>query len=508
MSYRKYIEVQPERAIQGNFSSGQFSFKWDLGAETSWCPCKSFVRFRATLSRGNANRDQLTPADGVAPNYYFCDTLFQQVCQKINGKTVGYVNDYVAQCAALKHRMYKSMNAKEALMSTLNYAAIDHGTRQQAILAQGRVADVQESYLGAEGLGFDVGTNQLAIANTGILTVTQNGGAALPDLRSIFAPGDIIRINNANCNFFDYQVEEVLTAATMQLSLSSGNVLAAVGAQNITAEVTRIRKTTLTQRSKNFEALWRPAIGFWSIDELLPGGAQYQLLLTPHSDSLVQRYGVEALGGKLPGDDLTTYKLEITDVQMYLYCEVGKKAGSSSHSFEEVACSSQSITSSSLTSKEFDVRESNTGVTIAFQDADAGNRTDFSRTKFRVRDNWEKSLLQYYIQKDGIQLPDPIPALGNELGKPFITQRYYENMAYSDTEDLEKVETLEQYLEAGLYFHHEYAAGLHRTSNIHVYTQFQTALPAPLPQILMFDHHITSLKINANAGKVSSVDFS
>lgn len=98
----RYKQITSERELSNSFSGGEILFKYDMPSSTQINLSKSFFRMRCKLSR--ADGTQLTTDDDIAANYLLAYNLFNQMYHCINGKQVGELRSYVAQCGALLHR--------------------------------------------------------------------------------------------------------------------------------------------------------------------------------------------------------------------------------------------------------------------------------------------------------------------------------------------------------------------------------------------------------------------
>ena len=118
----------------------------------------------------------------------------------------------------------------------------------------------------------------------------------------------------------------------------------------------------------------------------------FKLELTPHTNGKYQKYAIESINGdKTPDID---YGLEIIDLQLYLMKGRVSSSISKSESYEytEIRCQAQTITNNSLLNKAFVVNENAHTFTIAYQQGNAGDNTDFPKTKFIIEDGYEKNI--------------------------------------------------------------------------------------------------------------------
>lgn len=515
MDYKCFREIQPERAIQGNFASGQLNFKFNVDGKNAWNPSKSYIKIKMEIKKGDDSR--LESEFGVGLNMFVCDNLFQQIGMRINGKCVSRWNDYIAQCSSIKHRLTKDLNERESMLSTTNYAQIDLDDRINDICRDGFTQKISHRYVGLNELGFEPAVNQysLAIANNR-LSIVANGGDDIPDLNTIFVIGDYIRfLNNAGGT----QYERIIAIGANTVDFEAGSITAnkvndTLG--NGLVAFRTIRQTedsSKSQRAEDIELLWKPPIGFFDINDEICG--DFHLELTPHAEGIWQKYAIESINDIAPGNTALTFKIEIKSIQMYLYTHVSPSSisGQKSYTYTDIICNSQNLTTSSLTSKVFNINPRNHSLTLCFQESSVGDDTRYSRSKFKIQNDEELNLVRYYIQMDGITIPDPIPSLAKlestsslTSGINNMTQRFYENYMYTDFREHNlKYPTLRDWFDAGIFFHHPWGTGYKKSGQCLVYTNFSQPFTTN-PQILLFDHYYKTLSINIANGDVSSVN--
>ena len=506
MEYKYYREIQPERALQGNFASGQINYKFKMDERSRWDPSRSYIKIKMKIRKGDDSR--VDKAFGLAPNMYCADNLFQQLDMRLNGVIVSEWNDYVAQCASLKNRLFKDLNERESQLSSINYAQIDIEDRINEIASDGFKYRKYASKDAASVIGFDVATpNQFAISVANVLTFTANGGAGIPNTDTIFKLGDIIQYPGNNAAPIQAEVIIVNAGPTMTIR-SSSNTQIVLGATDLAdATFFRIRDKEDSQQADDIEIIWKPPLGFFDIQDELCG--DYKLELTPHAEGVWQKYAVESITNRAVGTTATTFKIDITEMNMYIWTCVYASpiSGEKSYTYTDIKCSSQNLTTNSLSSKIFNVHTKNHSLTLAYQEAGAGDDIRFSRSKFKIANEEELNMVRYYIQKDGITLPDPIPRLQKDSvgGVNKMTQRYYENFAYSHADRaLLKKEDLRDWFKAGIYFHYKWGKGYKKSDQVSVYSNFSAAFTTN-PQILLFDHYHCNISMKVVNGEVVDV---
>jgi len=524
MDYKYFREVQPERAIQGNFASGQINFKYDMDDRSMWNPSKSYLKIKMKLTKGDG-----TPLDvnfGLAPNMYICDNLFQQLDMRINGVIVSEWNDYIAQCASLKNRLYKDLNERETILSDVNYAKTNLSERINQVAADGykklnsggktRFIELKQNddtaILTTEEIRVLVGAlnvleyRQAADAGAGAVDLTETG----------MKIGDMIEmVGFAGVAYFRATITAI---AANTITLDRALPVAIAAEDILTNKIFLIPVddgSIQSQRANEIELIWRPPLGIFDVNDELSG--EYKFELTPHAEGVWQKYAVEALTNRAVGTTADDFAVTIQEINMYIWTCVypSPYSGSKSLRISDMICNSQNLTTNSLTSKVFNVHAKNHSLTLAYQESSVGDDIRFSRSKFKIQNEEELNLVRYYIQKDGITLPDPIPRLekqdsrvvanANVNGKDFMTQRYYENYAYSKGDKLLiKKEDLQEWFDAGVFFHYKWGKGYKKSDQVIVYSNFSSAFTTN-PQILLFDHYWCDISMNISNGKVVDI---
>ena len=537
MDYHYYREVQSERAINANFAAGQINYKWCCEGNSTFNPHKSYMRLVMKITKADGSK--LDRDFGLAPNMFTCDNLFQQLEMRINGVCVSQMNDYVAQCSAIKHRLYDDMDVRESRMSDVNYSRSSLTYRINQVSQDGFKSLNTSGNLSIidfpDRSGVTVIINddnndqerlEITTADPNVIQYTNKAGnlAGSVDLTEIgLKPRDIVELRGFGAAYPDELSTDAIRAEVIEVIADGDGTRIIVDRPLPPIDVTSpdslintqkwkiiivMPESEASQRANEFELIWRPPLGFFDIDDDICGN--YKFELTPFPDGTWQRYAVESLDDKLSDD----FIVEISAMDLHLWTHVRPSAisGSRSYHYTDIMCKSQNLTTASLACKLFSCHDNNHSLTIAYQDGDSGNNITKSRSKFKLDSDEQNNLVRYYIQKDGITLPDPIPSLlkqedelgFTENGINKMNQRYYENFQYSGV-DLTRKEELCDWFEAGPYFHYKWGKGYKRSNQVNVYSNFSALSLEQSPQLLLFDHYHCSLKINMANGRVTDI---
>lgn len=483
VEYARYIEQQAERDVTAaNFSNGEINYRFHMYEKDKFMPSKSFFKFRIKFSKGDGS--QLDRSFGVAPNMYVCDNLFQQLSMYCNGVCIGRVNDYVAQVGALKNRTSFSETNREKLGSFMYLPQASANKRLNQVSSDGIDWDeYEETYVKP---GNPASTVALG-AGDGIITGVNTTFTSLSE-------GDKFLING---------IELTITDITNDTQMNVEPVLATA----IPATSNWMIKTEKPSRRKDeIEMIWRPPLGFWDLNEWVSG--DFKFVMTPQPSSVIEKYAVESLRPAdtvVPGNTITDFKVEVSTMLLYLYKGYGEPfSGEKSYTYNDYRCQSQTLTTSSLTNKQFNVHPKARELTLAFQQSGAGDNIRHSRSKFKVESDAELNLVRFFIKYGAYSLPDPIPSMSVTNSQDFIAQQYYESLLYGDSHKNENPESLDEWKERGAFYTLRFPKAKSMGDKVLVSSQF-TSLPNNKPQMLLFDKYPTNLKMMMRNGRVERV---
>lgn len=268
------------------------------------------------------------------------------------------------------------------------------------------------------------------------------------------------------------------------------------------------RKTVALTR-KYWEIIWKPPIGFFDIDEYIPGaGGLWNLELTPHPNPTYKKMAIESTGADKTEGVSGQYLFIVQSMNMYLMQGIGEPVRSKSIGWEiqETRCQSQNLTTNSLHQKTFQVHPKTRELTLAFQQIGAGIADSrYAATKFIAQGD-EQKLQRFWINYNGKQLPSPIPdpqygGTGAEL-YDYLTQRYVETLKYSNY--LESPETFDEWLARGPYYHFSGWDPDDQGIRAYVSQQFSAAFTTGV-NVLLFDHFYKKITISIEGSQITNV---
>jgi hypothetical protein len=512
----EYDQHPPTRDVTtNNFPNGAIHFRFQTSGQKWWIPSRSYARIRCQLAKENG--DQLTLADGIAPNMGLAASLFQSMEFRINDKTVSRISDFVPQVDALETRLSKSRAWLEGIGASINFWDDDFKNRQSDVASDANNQQLQEQSKTRLELGVGATQRWAVAVDTGVATQTVDTAV---DLTTIFQAGDTFELTGPK-GPMKYQVVDVLTANTLQLD-DVKTLAVAAGVYPWRRIRSEVVKADSTRKMINFEISWKPPLSIFKVGHALPSG-KYELVLNPQTASVYQKYAIEALlggGDKVPNTGTinavslgSEYIFNIVDMYLYINTVEGPRADDITYllDLEQTRCQSESIDTTSFQQKNFDVSPSSYALTVAYQDLRAGTNAQVSSTKFKsynaaLNVSEELKLNRFFINYAGQNLPAPDADPSFTADVDYTVQRYTESQIYSGAYfDSGGGENLDEYHERGSYYYFSWPRdGTDRSTRVNVHQQFNAADVTNM-RVLLFDHSKQVARIRVQDGRVVDV---
>lgn len=542
---RYYQQVQSLRDLtKDNFPNGQIRFHWSIPAHKSWNPALSFyvirhsfdIKFEYSLQQnfgaGNVTTtkryqgDSLGVIDGIAPTLFFNDSLWQQIEMRINGTKINKQDNYCHQIAALKHRMCPE--PKNQTMNDFNFHQTSFVDRAKRV---GYGGNIEQGYV-------DLLNYKQVTAND--MTVNWNAGAGGSTV--------VTFVNAANCNHWvsigdrmsirgsppdvivnikwvkGRVIATTANTVTIEGFIEAGSTSSALGGAVVlqpdqgyihhTGEGTA--DSSKYKGHKIFETIWKPKLGFFGIDQWLPGG-EYELILTPFPGSQLLLNAIEWKGPHLFSKAVTP-QYSILNMYMNL-CMCDTKSSIKTIKFYETRCQAKTINVSSLSQKQLVINKKTTALTLTYQDNRINNSYKLLSSLFKFGDtnsiykNDELKLGRFYIHYDGRTLPNPIPDMrydqttGNfgVTRANLLQQRYWESQFYK-LAIFDDIETFDQWIERGAFYHFQWPRQNMGATEVQISQEFNYTFPDGLkPQLLLFEHYPCSYSFDTHMGYITNV---
>lgn len=372
-----------------------------------------------------------------------------------------------------------------------------------------------------QGFDFQAGANSntISVAATGLITFAQNNGAAVPDVRQIYSPGDTIYYLGIRYEVAGSPSE--LTVQTVQNQL----VTVVAAASNVNWFLCKGPENDSFNRNQ-FEMIWQPPLSIFKVGHAMPAG-KYELVLNPQNVNSYQKRAVESILANLSSIQSPTvardFEFVVDTMYLYLATVEGPRVDNITYymSLEQTRCQTEQVDpGGGLQQKNFDVSPSTYALTLAFQDTSASSdNTLFSGSKFKIRKKGNfvdgaTSLQRLYIQYAGQNKPQPDADPSFICPDPlqvgdcinYLKQRYADSILYSGAYfDCGGSEDFYDWLNRGMYFYFSWPKdGLNESTRVNVNYQLSQNM-GNNASVLLFDHHKKMIIITVREGRVVDV---
>lgn len=509
---QKITEQHPEQVnaardlVDDAFARGVIKFHWNMSSMYRWNPYRSYIKMRVQLSL--ANGDQLETHENIAPNMYMGHCFWNQIIAKCKDVPVSQLDDYVAQVGALRERFNVSESRKNSLLKELNMSSAYRSEREQQVCSDGflnreahnmwpwnslKQDDQKEPENDEE---FLVAANELTRL---VYQANGGGGGRVTLTETNLEVGDWIFIREgANAGY----IGRIDTVVAGSVVLDRPMVeQAATEIQN--ALYYSKTEPVPTRRTKTFEIIFRPCIGLFQLDEWM--GGDWTLEMHPHTVTKFKKHVIESLANKNPGVD---YDVQVKYMGLYLWKgKAGTVAqGEKKYMMNEIRCQMQTITDSSYQNKSFVVKPKSHTLTMAFQKQNAGELTQWSRSKFICANRDDLKLQQWQMRMNGVARPIPTPSIeyDDTIGLDYTSQYYYDNMMYLRNFYIDDPESLREWQERGPYYSLVLRDGMDsKVNDVVISTKF-SALSESV-SLALFDHYNCGFALQYSGGVVTKV---
>lgn len=268
-----------------------------------------------------------------------------------------------------------------------------------------------------------------------------------------------------------------------------------------------------SRQTSEFDVMWTPkCLGVFNLAHAIPGGTKFEMEVTPQPNSVYQLRGIETHHGRQLLHNLD-YKFLVTDFKLYIaQCKAQPVENMSYYlDMQEIRCNKQTLTSSNTQQTTIDVVPSTYALSLAFQDTSTGQTTDLSSTKFKIRNDEELQLTRYSIRFGGRSLPSPDAQIlvDANLKIENIAEYFYRNQMYSGTYYNDDSESIAEWKERGIYFHHPFLRSANNNeTTAYIITQFKKDSGFQFTnnaKLLLFEHYRKIAIITIKDGRVESI---
>lgn len=483
--------------------------------------------------------------------------LFQSMELQLNGKTLSRCSDHVAEVDTLEQRLHKSKSWMDSIGASVNWLQESVEDRINQVSSNGYDLNTAEMEHITDwkdpGFGLDatatITTNIPKVATAATttqetyLTFTNGGGTALnaanrDAINAKVQPGDYIVFNNGDGQTACRVYAEETSGVVAKLNGANIEVLCTLGVYRSSANPPtnvdiqfEIKRPTQSRRITGFEIIWKPmCLSAFKYSGALPVG-KYELICTPHNAS-GDNYKIRAieapsylLSADTPkvGTTATTYAFEVKDCRFYAAQVVGERVDDMEYylDLENSRLQTSPIQNTTTLSQEYyNVSPTTYGLTVAFQDVNAGIDPRRSPSRFKIGNivdettgttrlaNPELKLTRMFLQYGGKSFPQPDadPSYKITASDDYTTQRYIETMvntgAYFSEGGGESIVDWQK--RGAIHYFSAPKDGQDRSTRLTVNTMFANDF-ANKARLLLFDHYKSAAKITVQRGMVVDV---
>ncbi len=483
-SLRTVIDSGDARNVFGN---GLITFRWQPSAGTWWIPNRSYFRIDCSLTKP----DGVAPieiVDNIAINMGAASCLFQKQMFKINDKTVSQISEHVAQVDALKTRLKRTGAWLDSTGSSLNFWDDRFDLRQAKTSRDGH-------YESLNSYNYDVITDnhRYALAAAGnTIVFARQGGGILPSCAEVFKVGDKIRFPQADGTIEFQKIVEITDAVTIVVENVTANVAARAIENNL--KLLKRGKVSDERRVKRFSLIYVPPLSVFDLDHAIPGSSKFEIDFTPFGNTIYQKNMIESLvEDKVHTTDGINGEFRFKVENMLFYAARCEGPLVQKDEFfldlQETRLQISTITTNDRSQFSLNISPSTQAISVAFQDEAAETNTIYSQSRFKVRNDEELNLTNFYLRYGGVQKPSPDyrPVYSVLLQEDRLVEQYARTLLYNGSYHDSSAETIDQWRERGMYLSFAWPKdGTDRETRCYVSTQFSALTGTP--RLLVFNH--------------------
>lgn len=488
-----------------NFGSQNITYRW---RPTSWwIPSRSYFKMNIEISN-QAGDTPLTLTDNIAPSMGLCSCLFSKQQYKINDKTISEISEHVAQVDAIKTRLRKSGEWMRTTGQNFNMWDSSFEVRQNVITSNGQlvdklIVDNGNSWVApADGnaivKGILPGWVQVGVATITFIVLNNTitfGGC--PDLRNHLSVGQYVYFNDGA-----QKARRITSVSELSITVEGAvtGLVAAPIVNQFRIEPVSIRSKTSSnnQRARFLTLIYQPPLSIFGITHALPPGCKHEFDFSTFSNTVYQKGAIESLF-----EDKTLvghYTFRVKDMKFYAAMSEGPEVDRQDFFLDLEECRAQMVGISTKNRNQYslDVSPSTHAFTIAFQSELAGQNTMYPLSKFRMTNNEELTLSNFYIRYDGKQKPQPDwrPLKSEFEYKDYFIEQYGRSVLYNGSYYDSSLETIEEWRSRGVYLHFPWPKTQSSyETRCYLSTQFDPRLPnnnerdlTGVPRLILFNH--------------------
>ncbi len=329
-------------------------------------------------------------------------------------------SEHCPQVHAIKERLRSSGQRLNTTLDNLNFWEASHEKRKQKVIANGINFDKlifnQDLNVAGTGQGqvprwLDVITpNTIAFlvgaAAVGGIQILVNAGQPVPELSKYLAIGDTVYFNDGAEKVAT--ITAFATAVTADDTMIVSVAVTGVGAGNLVRQL-RIPERAIDvslSRDRNvrtFSIIYQPPLSIFDVKHAIPGSSKHEIDLVPFSDTVYQKNAIESILADKAHGVAGDFRFRVTDMLYYAARTDGPIVEQDEFflDLEETRAQISTITANTRTQFSLDISPSTHALTVAFQDEKAETNSLFSQSKFKIQNDEELNLTNFYLRYAG-----------------------------------------------------------------------------------------------------------
>lgn len=549
MSNLFYDQVASLRTITdtgnniNNFGNGIITYRFHPPSGSWWVPSRSYFRIDCSLSLPNGT-SPLTGLDDIAVNMGIGSCLFSKQQYKINDKTISEISEHVPQVDAIKTRLRKSGQWLDTTGSNFNFWQDKYEDRKRAVTSDSSsldslsVVEIRNidsyanlpvavqwrnlvNYNAGDTLQIDADNNDIPANESSIIFIDtlvanrvrfiDDNGDLDPALSTAgLEVGKVIQYTDSNAHLRYGVIKRIESAGAGDVNANTlnrivftkstenyGQVIADNGPIGDPANGLyglRGVDTSKPRQVKKFSIIYQPPLSIFGLSHAIPGSSKHEIDLVPFSNSVYQKNCIESLlADRIHTTDGVNgdFRFKVEDMLFYSARCDGPIVEKDEFflDLEETRAQIASITTANQSQFSLDISPATHAITVAFQDESAETNTLYSQTKFKIRNNEELNLTNFYIRYAGNQKPQPNfrPVYDESANTDLLVEQYGRSVMYNGSYYDSSSETLDQWRERGMYLHFPWPkTGSDRETRVYVSTEFSNLTGTP--RLIVFNH--------------------
>lgn len=367
-----------------------------------------------------------------------------------------------------------------------------------------------------------VGEKQILVFATASAT-----SSPLPNLRQLFKKGDFIGYtingNNNPCVAMVWQVDPSNDGASLWV-VGSKRAATEMAENALNRVLWRFRigseqnSLSIENDAEGYQYVeipFVPALSVFNLPHTLPNSCKHELILTPLNDAVYPIKAIQSNGvAKVHGTDFIVL---VDSLIFHPFISKGPRIDSIKMylDLQTTECVSLPITTGNKQQYQCDVSNTVNAITVALQDSSAETSSLYPNTMFKIRNELDLKMTEFYIKLSGLQrpLPEAVMLYDEATGTNLYINQYFRNFQETGSAINDTVETFHEWKRRGPYYHFSTPrTGTDRSTSMVVSLKFTSGSLFVdngdiKPNLLVFHHSMKAVRLLFSEGKLVDVRY-